>query len=143
MSNNLSLEAVKQQAKILRQHLADNEQILSHSQSLEIIAKQKGFRDWNSLHAHIGNQPIDAFAIGQRVCGTYLGQSFTGQLLKVGKIADSKRYGITVKFDKAVDVITFQGMSNWRTQVHLTVNGTGETNERTSNGQPHMIIATV
>ncbi len=143
MSNNLSIDIVKQQAKTLRKHLADTPQALTHSQSLEIIAKQKGFKDWNTLHAYIGNQPIAKFAVGQRVSGVYLGQNFTGQLLKVGKIAESKRYGITVKFDEAVDVITFKGMSNWRKQVNIIVNQSGETTEKTSNNQPHMILEVV
>ena len=140
MSNRLSLATLKKQAKILRQNMAAINQPISHSQSLEILAKQKGFKDWNILHAHVGNQPLPSFEVGQRVSGTYLGQNFTGQLLNVSRIVNTKRYGITVKFDEAVDVITFKGMSNWRTQVKLIVDEEGITKEQTSNGQPHMVI---
>ena len=143
MSNQLSLDTLKKQAKTLRQNMADINQPISHSQSLEILAKQKGFKDWNTLHAHIGNQPKPSFEVGQRVSGTYLGQKFTGQLLNVNHIVNTKRYGITVKFDEAMDVITFKGMSNWRTQVKLIVNEDGETKQRTSNGLPHMVITPI
>ncbi|PCI85302.1 MAG: hypothetical protein COB24_13610 [Hyphomicrobiales bacterium] len=141
MSTRLSLDTLKKQAKILRQNMADINQPISHSQSLEILAKQKGFKDWNTLHAHIGNQPTPSFEVGQRVSGTYLGQKFTGKLLNVSSIVNTKRYGISVKFDEPVDVITFKSMSNWRTQVKLIVDEDGKTKEKTSNGLPHMLIA--
>lgn len=141
--SKISLDTLKRQAKRLRRSLAEINQTISHSQSLEIIAKQKGFRDWNTLHASIGNAPIQNFEIGQRVCGQYLGQNFTGKLLNVTPLDNKKRYGISVKFDEAVDVITFKGMSNWRTQVKLVINADGKANEKTSNGLPHMALEIV
>lgn len=140
MSNQLSLDALKIQAKTLRQNMADINQTITHSESLELIAKQKGFKDWNCLHAHIGNQQKPNFVIGQRVKGHYLGQKFAGILLKATPSNNAKRYGITVRFDEAVDVIRFEGMSNWRKQVQITINQDGQTNEKTSDGSPHMVI---
>ena len=63
-----SLEGLKNQAKRLRSALAEDGVAISHSQSLERIAHQFGYADWNTLHALAGNTaPVFTPAIGQRV----------------------------------------------------------------------------
>ena len=52
-----SLDAAKTQAKALRASLQATGQDISHAQALELIAKSLGFKDWNTLHAKIGNAP--------------------------------------------------------------------------------------
>jgi hypothetical protein len=46
-----TIEALKTQAKLLRNHLAKQNNPLSHSQALEAIAAAHGFRDWNTASA--------------------------------------------------------------------------------------------
>jgi len=41
----------KNMAKALRKRLADDGVVLGHSQALERIAKDHGFKDWNGFHA--------------------------------------------------------------------------------------------
>ena len=52
-----SIDVLKQQAKRLRAGLAEDGDFISHSESLELVAKQYGLRDWNTLFAAAGNRP--------------------------------------------------------------------------------------
>ena len=49
------LAALKAQAKRLRTTLASEGNFISHSEALEFIARQYGYRDWNTLHAAAGS----------------------------------------------------------------------------------------
>ena len=133
----ISLPELKSQAKSLRAALAETGQNVTHSQSLELLARQHGFRDWNTLHAKCGTAAPPAFAVGEKVSGSYLGQKFRGQILGVRVIGDS-RYRLTIRFDTAIDVVTFEGMSNVRRQIQAVVNAEGVSAEKTSDGQPHL-----
>ncbi|MEK1866874.1 MAG: glyoxalase superfamily protein, partial [Ensifer adhaerens] len=77
-----SLDALKDQAKRLRIRLASEGETIGHSRSLELIAAQYGYRDWNTLHAAAGNRPpFNPWMLGSRVKGRYLGQTFEGEIL--------------------------------------------------------------
>lgn len=47
----------KAMAKSLRESLAARSVALSHSASLEVVAKQLGFADWNTLSAKLAAEP--------------------------------------------------------------------------------------
>ena len=138
---HMSVPDLKGQAKSLRSALAATGQQITHSQSLELMAKQHGFRDWNTLHAAVGNAPRPAFALGQRVTGSYLGVAFQGEIIGIRAMAQSTHFALTIRFDRPVDVIKFDGMSNMRSQVQGVVNADGVSAEKTSDGQPHLRIA--
>lgn len=141
MTHDLSLDRLKLQAKNLRQSLADQGHSISHSQSLELLAKQMGHRDWNILHASIGNQPAPAWQVHpRRVTGRYLGHRFAGQVTALREMADGKHFGLTVRFDTPIDVVEFDSMSNFRQQVNAVVDRSGRTVEKTSDGQPHLVL---
>jgi hypothetical protein len=109
-----SLAEAKEQARRLRARLEKEGLALSHGKALDLVAQQRSFRDWNTLHAAIGNRPTVPWTVGGRVRGHYL--------------------------DEAVDVITFEGMSNFRKRVTGLVGPDGQTRERTSNGRPHLDV---
>lgn len=133
-----SLDNLKAQAKRLRTTLSDDGTAISHSKSLELIAHQYGFRDWNTLHAAVGNRPPAApVALGQRVKGVYLSQPFAGEVIGVQALS-AGRYRVTFDFDEPVDVVTFDSFSAFRKRVSATVDEAGRTFERTSNGQPQL-----
>ncbi|MDK3071501.1 glyoxalase superfamily protein [Sedimentitalea sp. JM2-8] len=136
----LSLADLKIQAKALRTALAGSGHAVSHSQSLELLARQLGHRDWNTLHASIGNAPPVPFHLDQRVSGTYLGQRFQGDIIGLREMAGGTHYRITLRFETPVDVIRFEGMSNFRTQVSAVIDRRGRTVEKTSDGQPHLVL---
>jgi hypothetical protein len=138
-----SLDTLKDQAKRLRAGLAAGGQDIPHSKSLELLAAQYGFRDWNTLHAVIGNRPpLNPWMLGSRVKGHYLGQPFEATILGVQAVtAQPGRYRLTLDFDEPVDVVTFDSFSAFRKRVHCTIDETGRTVEKTSNGRPQVELA--
>lgn len=133
------LASLKGQAKRLRQALAGDGRTISHSQALEMLAHQHGFRDWNGLHAAVGNRPpITRVQPGDRVSGTYLGQAFEGEILGLTKLADGGAYRIVLHFDQPVDVVRFDSFSAFRQRVSSVVSLDGISPARTSDGNPHL-----
>lgn len=137
-----TIEAAKAQAKRLRATLAADGTSVGHSRSLEMLAHQYGYKDWNTLHAAIGNRPPPSpLAIGQRVRGRYLSQPFEGEVIGVLALATEGRYRVTLQFDEPVDVVTFDSFSAYRGRVTCTIDRTGKTAEKTSDGRPHLELA--
>jgi hypothetical protein len=138
-----SLEDLKDQAKRLRETLARQGTQINHSKALELIAGQHGFRDWNTLHAKIGNEPPGpTLSLGAKVSGQYLGQAFTGEIIAIQALTSAHgKYRVTFDFDEPVDVVTFESFSAYRKRVTVTLGEDGQTTERTSNGRPHMVLA--
>jgi len=137
-----SLDELKGQARRLRTSLATAGNDITHSRSLELIAQQYGFADWNTLYAKVGNEPPKrAWAVGDRVSGSYLGKRFSGTVLAL-KAATSYPgyYTITVDFDEAVDVVDFESFSALRKRVTATIDEQGISPSKTSNGRPHMVL---
>ena len=137
---HMSLSDLKAQAKLLRSALADTGQAVSHSQSLELLARQHGFRDWNTLHARVGNEPRPRFHLNQRIQGTHLGQPFRGEIIGIRAMALNTRFAVTLRFDAPVDVVKFDGFSTLRSQVHAVIGSDGTSSGVTSDGQPHLRI---
>jgi len=138
-----TIDALKDQAKRLRATLEASGTPTSHSRSLELLSHQHGFKNWNTLHAALGNRPPErSLMIGQRVNGHYLGQYFEGEVIGVQNLAQSNKYRVTFVFDDAVDVVTFEGMSNFRKRVSCVIGSDGTTVEKTSDGRPQLYLNT-
>lgn len=136
-----SLEALKTQAKRLRADLGKDGQLIGHGKSLEIVAHQYGYKDWNTLHASAASERTSCpVSIGERVRGIYLGQPFIGQVVGIQSLIDGNRYRVTLSFDEAVDVVTFPSFSNFRKRVTCVIGTSGETREKTSDGRPHLSL---
>ncbi len=136
-----TLDALKSQAKRLRSELAQSGTELGHSRALELMAKQYGFKDWNTLHAAVGNRPQPApVMLGQRLSGRYLNQPFEGEVIGVQAMAEPGRFRVTLMFDAPVDVVTFEGLNNFRQRVSGVINRDGVTAEKTSDGTPHLVL---
>jgi hypothetical protein len=133
---SLSLDALKAQAKRLRQALAEDGDFITHSESLELLAKQLGHRDWNTLHAAARNRRSPP-QLGERVSGKYLGQDFSGEVIGVEALS-AGRHRVTINFDEAVDVVTFDSFSAFRKRVTAVIGDDGASAEKTSNGRPQL-----
>ena len=133
-----SIDELKTQAKRLRARLGEDGHEVGHSKALELIAQQYGYRDWNTLHAAVGNRERPPVTLGARVAGRYLGQSFAGEVIAVADLNGSGRYRVTLQFDEPVDVVTFDSFSAFRRRVTCTIGRDGRTAEKTSNGRPHL-----
>jgi hypothetical protein len=130
---------LKSQAKALRKSLVGDGHDPGHSRALELVAKSHGYKDWNTLHAAVGNAPRAPVMLGQSVQGRYLAQPFSAQVLGVQTLSDG-RWQVVLHFDAPVDVVTFDSFSNFRSRVTKVVNSTGQTFEKTSDGVPHLVL---
>ena len=139
MGQRPDLEAVKAQAKALRAALTSEGREVGHGQALELVAKSHGYKDWNTLHAAIGNAPRPPAHLGQLVEGTYLKQPFIGWVSGVKELSVG-RYEIVLEFDQPVDVVTFDSFSNFRSRVTKVIGPDGRSFETTSDGVPHLVL---
>lgn len=139
MTNSIpSRDVLKSQAKRLRSDLATRGQTISHAQALETVAHQWGARDWNTIAAQ-ARDDHPGWTPGQTVSGRYLGHPFKGQI-KAARISANGFWALTLRFDEAIDVVTSTLFSSLRRQVNTTVNPSGVSPQKTSNGQPHMVL---
>ncbi|MGA1835186.1 glyoxalase superfamily protein [Rhizobium wenxiniae] len=135
----MNIDDAKAQAKALRVALEAKGKTITHAEALELIAKQQGARDWNTLHARLAlrNAPHE-LALGDRVRGFYLGQPFTGQIIGLSGSLGYRQ--ISIRFDTPVDVVKFESFSNLRRQIKATVNELGRSHRNTSDGKPQLIV---
>lgn len=134
-----SRDAIKAQAQRLRGTLAQSGTQITHSRALEHLAHQWGYRDWNTFSAAIDAAPAPDWQLGQPVSGTYLGHAFTGTV-KSARRTGPRHTQLTLVFDTPIDVVTSAQFSAFRRQVTCTVNAEGHTLEKTSDGQPHVVL---
>lgn len=138
MSTQLpTIAEAKAQARRLRDRLRAEGTEIAHAKSLELLAQQHGFRDWNTFHAAIGNRPPEGFTPGGRVRGRYLGQAFEATVIGV-EMPRPGWYRLDLDLDEAVDVVTFDSFSNFRKRIRGTIGPSGVSRERTSDGVPHL-----
>ncbi|MCB8840795.1 glyoxalase superfamily protein [Aurantimonas sp. VKM B-3413] len=142
------IATLKTQAKRLRSGLGESGHDISHGAALELVARQHGFRDWNTAHARAdtpdGASPgrgVSALTIGSAVSGRYLGHAFTGRLVALQALSASGRFRATIQFDQPVDVVAFESFSSFRRRVTAVVDGAGRTREKTSDGRPHLELS--
>jgi hypothetical protein len=132
-----TLSEAKTMAKALRKRLAEDGVVLGHSQALERIAQDHGFKDWNGFHAVIEAGQSDTWTIGRRVTGRYLSQPFEATV----RFSEELRPGwfrLVLDLDEAVDVVRFERFSNLRKQIRIEVGPAGHSKERTTDGTPHV-----
>lgn len=136
----MTIDEAKAQAKALRAALHAQGSPISHAQALELIARQHGARDWNTLHARLAlrNVPPE-LALGDRVRGHYLGQPFSGRI--IGLSGPPSYRQIEIRFDQPVDVVQFESFSNLRHQIRATIDENGRSHRRTSDATPHLLVA--
>ncbi|MCG3266927.1 glyoxalase superfamily protein [Yoonia sp. I 8.24] len=132
-----SLHKAKTMAKALRAGASGR----SHAQALEQIARDHGFRDWNSFHAAIRDVAPATISAGTRVTGRYLSQAFAGEVIS----ATPQEPGwmrLEIKLDTPVDTVRFARFHNMRSRITGTIGPDGFSKERTSDGEPHLILDT-
>ncbi|WP_431297880.1 glyoxalase superfamily protein [Tabrizicola sp. BL-A-41-H6] len=135
----MTIDEAKAHAKALRAALQSQGNAVSHAQALELVARQHGAKDWNTLHARLAltNAPPE-LALGDRVQGRYLGQAFFGRV--VGLSGPSTHRQIEIRFDHPVDVVRFESFSNMRSQIRSVIDESGRSHRHTSDGVPQLIV---
>ncbi|MFC3050593.1 glyoxalase superfamily protein [Kordiimonas pumila] len=123
-------------AKRLRAFMADKDIALSHSDSLEAIAHIEGYRDWNTLSAHL--PPTGACAVptgtlcnsfpvqvGSKVSGLYYEAPFEGTLLGLEQTINPAVWRVKLQFDEPVTppAMTRIGLTRRRVQGSINKDG--------------------
>ncbi|WP_197491907.1 glyoxalase superfamily protein [Rhizobium bangladeshense] len=142
MTTYPGIEELKAQAKRLRQAMNDRGTTLTHSAALEMIARQHGARDWNTLAALAARPnaaPKTPLFVGAHIRGRYLNQPFAGEILSLSALPGGL-HRITIHFDEAVDVVTFESFSAFRRRVSAQIDADGVSPRKTSNGVPHLVL---
>ena len=129
----------KELAKRLRETLVKQGESIGHAQSLELVAHQHGFRDWNALFAAICNRPQNGWSPGGRVRGRYLSHPFDATVVSVA-VLKPDWFRLELDLDEAVNVVTSEGFSNFRKRIRSVVGPKGHSIERTSDDAPHLEI---
>ncbi len=134
-------DALKAQAKRLRAALAAEGDFVTHSEALELIAKQNGFRDWNTLAAAAAPPGAWPAGVGSTVSGRYLGHAFTGRLVQLSELAGGDRRRVSIQLDTPIDVVRSKHFSGLRRRITGVIDKTGVSAEKTSDGAPHLVLA--
>ena len=124
-----------------RQIKAESEGALSLAAALESVAKEMGFRDWNTASARLSNAPDTSWQVGERVRGHYLKRPFKGRIHGVRELQAGSGYEVTIQFDDPVDVVDWESFSAHRQRVTAMVSPEGISWAKTSDGVPHLIVA--
>ena len=141
MSLSLSTrDQAKARAREIRADLAKAGTPISHSEALEWVAKELGYRDWNTASARLSNMPEVVLQVGDQVAGRYLKQAFDGRVLAVRGMAGGTAFEVTLEFDEPVDVVEFDSFSNFRQRITTTVSSGGVSFSKTSDGVPHLTV---
>tara|TARA_B100000614_G_scaffold261429_1_gene290991 strand:- start:3077 stop:3535 length:459 start_codon:yes stop_codon:yes gene_type:complete len=141
MSLSLSTrDLAKARAREIRADLAKAGTPISHSEALEWVAKELGYRDWNTASARLSNMPEVVLQVGDQVAGRYLKQAFDGRVLAVREMAGGTAFEVTLEFDEPVDVVEFDSFSNFRQRITTTVSSGGVSFSKTSDGVPHLTV---
>ena len=135
------VDGFKQQARRLREALGAGGAAISHGRALELVARQHGCRDWNTLAAMAGSARTASacpVSLGERVSGHYLGQAFDGEIVGTQQLSRPDRFRVSIAFDRPVDVVTFDSFSAYRRRVSCVIDSKGVTAQKTSDGEPHL-----
>jgi hypothetical protein len=134
-------DQAKQRAHALRRESAENGITISLAAALEKVAAELGYRDWNTASARLSNEPDRPLQVGDRVAGKYLKQAFAGRVLAVREMSGGTGFQVTIMFDEPVDVVEFESFSNFRQRIDATISPDGVSWSKTSDGQPHLVVA--
>ncbi|TKT82860.1 glyoxalase superfamily protein [Aquamicrobium sp. LC103] len=124
----------KSHARRLRDALAADGIAISHGKALELVARQNGERDWNTLAARPARKAPDAtapFAVGERVEGTFNGNPAQGRVIGLSETIKPDLWRVTVAFDPPVDVVTSKLFSSERKRIEMIVGADGRSRRLT------------
>lgn len=135
-----TIAQAKTRARTLKSEASDKGMPMTHSQALERVAIELGFRDWNTASSRLSNRPAIPCHVGDRVSGLYLKKPFAGHVHAIRELAGGAWFEVSLHFDKPVDVVEFESFSALRQRVTATISAEGVSWARTSDGYPHLEI---
>lgn len=127
----------KTHARRLRDALAAEGIDLSHGKTLDVVARQHGVRDWNTLAARAEAtpepqaQPEPPFMVGDAVEGAFNGAAARGRIIGLSETIKPDLWRVTVKFTPPVDASTSAHFRAERTRVEMVVGADGRSRRLT------------
>lgn len=141
MSSDYKTPDYKSHARRLRDALAAEGIAVSHGKALDIVARQNGARDWNTLSAKTAvevavtgpeaAQAMPPFAVGDPVEGAFNGSPARGRVIGVAETIKPDLWRVTVKFMPPVDASTSAHFSAPRIRVEMVVGADGRSRRLT------------
>lgn len=136
-------------ARRLRDALAAEGIALSHGKALDIVARQHGERDWNTLAARASAaaapEPVPEaaapFAVGDAVAGLFNGAPAMGRVIGLAETIKPGLWRVTVKFSPPVDASTSANFRAERTRVEMIVGADGRSRRLTGSETGVMALA--
>lgn len=130
-----AVQAHKANAKRLRSALAEDGIAITHAKALELVAKQNGVRDWNTLAAQPATAPeqnaTTPFAVGDQVAGTFNGRDARGRIIGLEETIKPDLWRVTVAFNPPVNAATSQLFTAERRRVQMVVGADGRSRRLT------------
>ncbi|MEX0405712.1 glyoxalase superfamily protein [Aquibium sp. LZ166] len=145
------VETYKAQARRLREALSADGVAVSHGRALELVARQNGVRDWNTLSAQAAvasapekaDGPAAPFAVGDRVEGTFNGKPVQGHVFGLEETIKPHLWRATIAFDPPVDVVTSELFSSTRRRITMVVGADGRSRRLTGTETGVMAVRRV
>lgn len=137
----------KTNARRLRDALAADGIAISHAKALELVARQEGARDWNTLAARPTEAKTDSttmsvpFSVGEAVSGTFNGNPAKGRVIGVEETIKPDLWRVTVTFNPPVDVSTSKLFSSERRRIQMVVGSDGRSRRLTGTETGVMALA--
>ncbi|PWK76054.1 glyoxalase superfamily protein [Aminobacter sp. AP02] len=127
----------KTNARRLRGALATEGISISHAKALELVARQEGARDWNTLAARPSETKTESaisgvpFAVGETVSGTFNGNPAKGRVIGLEETIKPDLWRVTIAFNPPVDVSTSKLFSSERRRIQMVVGADGRSRRLT------------
>ncbi|MGF7006164.1 glyoxalase superfamily protein [Aminobacter sp. BE322] len=147
MTNGQTPTDYKTNARRLRDALAAEGFDISHAKALELVAKQNGARDWNTLAARPvtakADEPKGAvpFGVGETVAGTFNGNPARGRVIGLEETIKPDLWRVTITFNPPVDVSTSKLFSSERRRIQMVVGADGRSRRLTGTETGVMALA--
>ena len=146
------VETYKAQARRLREALSADGVAVSHGRALELVARQNGVRDWNTLSAQatmagpaaaMPQNSAAPFAVGDRIEGTFNGRPAQGHVFGLEETIKPDLWRATIAFDPPVDVVTSELFSSKRRRVTMVIGADGRSRRLTGTETGVMAVRRV
>jgi len=125
----------KTHARRLRDALAGEGIDISHGKALELVARQNGARDWNTLSAQAvpaaGGREDAPFQVGARLKATVHGVPASARLIGVEETIKPDLWRVTLAFDTPVDLSTSKLFKAERRRITTIVGADGRSRRLT------------
>jgi Glyoxalase superfamily protein len=120
----------KHQARRLRQALSEEGINISHGKALDLVARQSGTRDWNTLAANdskVETAPVEGDT------GMFHTTPFDARIIAVEETIKPELWRITLQFDPAIDVAVSPNLSMRRRRYTIVVGTDGKSRRLTGS----------